>query len=58
MPAVFQIVSRDSGEAVGLSQDLPVSADTTVDVVQIKPNDQDRSQMWVLTPRDPRTFLV
>ena len=58
MPAVFQIVSRDSGEAVGLSQDLPVSADTTVDVVHVKQNDQDPGQMWVLTPRDPEDFLL
>ena len=56
MPAVFQIVSRDSGEAVALSQDLPVSADTTVDIVHTTQNDQDPGQMWVLTPRDPEDF--
>ena len=57
MPAVFQIVSRDSGEAVALSQDLPVSADTTVDIVHTTQNDQDPGQMWVLTPRDPEDLL-
>ena len=46
MPAVFRIVSRDSGEAVALSQDLPVSADTTVDVVHIKPGSWS-SRWWV-----------
>jgi hypothetical protein len=53
MPAVFQIVSRSSGMALGLSESLPVSGDTTVNVVQVPQNDQDPSQMWVLRPRDP-----
>jgi hypothetical protein len=58
MPAVFQIVSRDSGKALGLSQPLPVSADTTVGIEQFTQNDQDPTQMWVLTPRDPEDFLI
>ena len=53
MPTVFQIVSRSSGKALGLSESLPVSGDTTVDVVQVPQNDQDPSQMWVLRPQDP-----
>jgi len=58
MPAVFQIVSRDSGKALGLSQPLPVPADTTVGIEQVPQNDQDPTQMWVLTPRDPEDFLI
>jgi hypothetical protein len=58
MPAVFQIVSRSSGNALGLSQPLPVSADTTVGIEQFPQNDQDPTQMWVLTPRDPEDFLI
>ena len=58
MPAVFQIVSRSSGKALGLSESLPVSGDTTVDVVQVPQNDQDPSQMWVLRPRDSEDFVI
>ena len=58
MPAVFQIVSRDSGKALGLSEPLPVPADTTVGIEQFTQNNQDPTQMWVLTPRDPEDFLV
>jgi hypothetical protein len=61
MPAVFQIVSRATGMALAhsTSASLPdyvlVGADPppTAWVVQITQNDQDSTQMWVLTSKSP-----
>jgi len=70
MSAVFQIVSRSSGKALAHSTSPRISearatvaqsADFNVTpvIVQLTQNDQDSTQMWVLTPQDsPEDFLI
>ena len=54
MPAVFQIVSRSSGKALARTTPAPQqpAVDFTSNIVQSTQNDQDLTQMWVLTPQD------
>jgi hypothetical protein len=61
MPAVFQIVSRSSGKALARTTPPPQLADFpfTSNIVQSTQNDQDSTQMWVLTPQDSaEDFLI
>ena len=61
MPAVFQIVSRSSGKALARTTPAPQQPDFafTSNIVQSTQNDQDSTQMWVLTPQDAAAdFLI
>jgi hypothetical protein len=54
MPAVFQIVSRSSGKALARTTPSPEFASPTFipSIVQSTQNDQDSTQLWVLTRQD------
>ena len=60
MPAVFQIVSRSSGNALARSVPEGDYAQTgTPYIMQAAQDEQDPTQMWVLTPQDSsQDFLI